>query len=111
MAQNTQIVKIGALVLLQFVLFSALNFQLFGMVTAYKMMELKGNLSLAAYFSARKTYLRRKKKSPGLQSSLKEQIGLGYKWMHRPMVAKYDRRRCSTLVLQEKVLHVSRVFL
>ena len=30
------------------------------MVTAYKMMELKRNLSLAAYLSARKTYLQRK---------------------------------------------------
>ena len=33
-----------------------LNFQLFGMVTAYKMMELKQNLSLASYLSARKKY-------------------------------------------------------
>ena len=55
--------KIGALVLLQFGLLSAFNFQLFGMVTAYKMMELKGNVSLAACFSARKTYLRRKRRN------------------------------------------------
>ena len=32
------------------------------MVTAYKMMELKRNLSLAAYLSARKTYLQRKRR-------------------------------------------------
>ena len=31
-------------------------------VTAYKMMELKLNLSLAAYLSARKTYLQRKRR-------------------------------------------------
>ena len=36
--------------------------QLFWMVTAYKMMELKRNLSLAAYLSARKTYLQRKRR-------------------------------------------------
>ena len=57
-----RIVKIGALILSQFGLLAALNFQLFGMVTAYKMMELKRNLSLAAYLSARKTYLQRKRR-------------------------------------------------
>ena len=57
MAPRARIVKIGALILSQFGLLGALNFQLFGMVTAYKMMELKQNLSLAAYLSARKTYL------------------------------------------------------
>ena len=57
-----RIVKIGALLLSQFGLLAALNFQLFGMVTAYKMMELKQNLSLAAYLSARKTYLQRKRR-------------------------------------------------
>ena len=62
MAPRTRIVKIGALILSQFGLLSALNFQLFGMVTAYKMMELKRNLSLAAYVSARKTYLQRKRR-------------------------------------------------
>ena len=41
MALRTRIVKIGALLLSQFGLLAALNFQLFGMVTAYKMMELK----------------------------------------------------------------------
>ena len=40
---------------------TALNFQLFGMITAFKMMELKRNLSLAAYLSARKTYLQKTK--------------------------------------------------
>ena len=60
-ALRTRIVKIGALILSQFGLLAALNFQLFGMVKAYKMMELKRNLSLAAYLSARKTYLQRKK--------------------------------------------------
>ena len=59
MAPRTRIVKIGALLLSQFGLLAAPNFQLFGMVTAYKMMELKQNLSLAAYLSARKTYLER----------------------------------------------------
>ena len=54
--------KIGALLLSQFGLLAALNFQLFGMVTAYKMMELKRNLSLPAYLSARKMYLQRKRR-------------------------------------------------
>ena len=45
MAPITQLVKIGALLLSQFGLLVALNFQLFGMITAYKMMELKRNLS------------------------------------------------------------------
>ena len=53
MAPRTRIVKIGALLLSQFGLLAALNFQLFGMVTAYKMMELKRNLSLAAYLNRR----------------------------------------------------------
>ena len=35
--------------------------QLFGMVKTYKMMELKRNLSLAAYLSARKTNLQSKR--------------------------------------------------
>ena len=61
MAPITQIVKIGALLLSQFGLLVALNFQLFGMITAYKMMELKRNLSLAAYISSRKTYFQRKR--------------------------------------------------
>ena len=61
MAPRTRIVKIGALLLSQFGLLAALNFQLFGTVTAYKMMEIKRNLSLAAYPSARKTYLDRSK--------------------------------------------------
>ena len=54
--------KIGALLLSQFGLLAVLNSQLFGMVTAYKMMELKGNLSLTTYLSARKTYLQRKRR-------------------------------------------------
>ena len=54
--------KIGALLLSQFGLLAALNFQLFWMVRACKMMELKRNLSLAAYLSARKTYLQRKRR-------------------------------------------------
>ena len=62
MAPRTRIVKIGALLLSQFSLLAALNFQLFGIVTAYKMMDLKRNLSLAAYLSARKTYLKRKRR-------------------------------------------------
>ena len=62
MAWRSRIVKIGALLLSQFCLLGALNFQLFEMVTAYKMMERKRNLSLAAYLSARKTYLERKKR-------------------------------------------------
>ena len=59
MAPRTRIVKIGALLLSQFGLLAALNFQLFWMVAAYKMMELKQNLS---YLSARKTYLQRKRR-------------------------------------------------
>ena len=62
MAPRTRIVKIGALLLSQFGFLAALKFQLFGMATAYKMMELKQNLSLAAYLSARKTYLQRKRR-------------------------------------------------
>ena len=55
MAPRTWIVKkIGALRLSQFGLLAVLDFQLFGMVTAYKMMELKRNLSLARHLSARK---------------------------------------------------------
>ena len=56
------IMKIGALLLSQSGLLATLNFQLFWMVTAYKMMELKQNLSLAAYLWARKTYLQRKRR-------------------------------------------------
>ena len=62
MAPTTRIMKIGALLLSQFGLLAALNFQLFWMVTAYKMMELRQNLSLAAYLSARKTNLQRKRR-------------------------------------------------
>ena len=59
---ETRIVKIGALFLSQFGLSAALNFQLFWMITSHQMMELKRNLSLAAYLSARKTYLQRKRR-------------------------------------------------
>ena len=62
MAPRTRIVKVGTLLLSQFGLLAALNFQLFGMVTANKIMELKRNLSLSAYLSARKTYLQRKRR-------------------------------------------------
>ena len=62
MAPRTRIGKIGTFFLSQFGLLAALNFQLFG-ITAYKMMELKRNLSLAAYLSARKTYLQRKRRN------------------------------------------------
>ena len=62
MAPRTRILKIGALLLSQFGLSAELNFQLFCMVTAYKIMDLKRNLSLAAYLSARKTYLHYKLK-------------------------------------------------
>ena len=61
MAPRTRIVKISALLLSQFGLLSALNFQLFG-IAAYKMMELNRNLSLAVHLSARKTYLQRKRR-------------------------------------------------
>ena len=62
MAPTTRIVKIGALLLSQFGFLAALNFQLFGIVTTYKVMELKRNLSLAAYLSARETYLQGKRR-------------------------------------------------
>ena len=39
MMSRTRMVKIGALLLLQFGLLAELNFQLFWMVTAYEMME------------------------------------------------------------------------
>ena len=61
MAPRTRIAKIGALLLSQFGLLTALNFQLFGMITPFKVMELKRNISLAAYLSARKTYLQKQK--------------------------------------------------
>ena len=58
MALRTQIMKIGVLVLsLSLAFWRCSIFNLFGMVTAYKMIELKRNLSLAAYLPARKTYL------------------------------------------------------
>ena len=44
MAPRTRIVKIGALLLSQFGLLAALNFQLFWMVTVYEMMELERQL-------------------------------------------------------------------
>ena len=107
MEPRTRIEKICALLLSQFGLLAALNFQLFGMITAYKMMEMKRNLSFAAYISARKTYFaKEEKKSSSSPSSSKAQVGLGYKWTHRPMVAKYDRGRCSRLVLEKKFSHV-----
>ena len=55
MSPRTRIVKIGALLLSRFGLLLALNFQLFGMVTADKMMELKRNLSLATCNPALRT--------------------------------------------------------
>ena len=108
MASRIRLVKMGALLLSQFSLLLALNFQLFGMVAAYKMMEHKLNLSLVTYMSARKSlYLHRKKKaSSSLPCSSKGQVGLGDKWTHRPMVAKYDRGRCSRLVLEEKISYI-----
>ena len=54
-----RLVKMNALLLSQFSLLSALDFQLVEMVTCYKMMEHKINLSLAVYMSARKSYLHR----------------------------------------------------
>ena len=54
--------KIGALLLSQFSSLLALNFQFLGMVAAYKMMERKRNLSLAANMSARKSYSHRKRR-------------------------------------------------
>ena len=59
MAPRTRIVKIGTLLLSQVGLLAALNFQPFWMVTAYKMMELKQNMSLATNLSARKMKLER----------------------------------------------------
>ena len=49
---------------------AALNFQLFGMVTAYEATELKRNLSLAANLSARKKYLQRKSRVHGFPDRL-----------------------------------------
>ena len=62
MAPRARIMKMGALLLQQFGLLAALNFELFWTATDYKMMELKQNLSLAAYLSARKTCLQRKRR-------------------------------------------------
>ena len=56
--------------------------------------------------SQKEVFAKKEKKSPSSPSSLKAQVGLGYKWTHRPMVAKYDRGRCSRMVLEEKFLHV-----
>ena len=61
MAPRTRITKVGALLLSQFGLSTALNFQLFGMITAFKVMELKRNISLAAYLSARKSICKKRK--------------------------------------------------
>ena len=52
----------GTLLLSQFGLLVTLNLQLFGMITAYKMMELKRNLSVAAYLSARRICIDRKRR-------------------------------------------------
>ena len=68
MAPRTLIVKWAQLILSQFGLLATLNFQLFGMVTAYKMMELKRNLSLAAYLSVRNTYVYLQRKRRYLQA-------------------------------------------
>ena len=55
---ETQIMKMVATLLSQFShLFLALNFQLFGTVIAYKMMQRRWNLSLVTYTSARESYL------------------------------------------------------
>ena len=54
--------KICALLLGAVWSFGGAQFSTFWIVTAYKMMELKRNLSLAAYLSARKTYLQRKRR-------------------------------------------------
>lgn len=54
--------KMGAILLAQFSLLLALNFQLLGMLTAYKMMEIKRNLPLVTQLSARKSYLHRKRR-------------------------------------------------
>jgi len=62
MKPNTGIAEIGALLLSQFALLAALNFQLFTMVAAYVMTELKRNLSVATYRSVGKTYLYRKRR-------------------------------------------------
>ena len=50
-AKNTNRENEGALLFLQFGLLVTLNSQLFGIVTAYNMMELKRNLSLATYLN------------------------------------------------------------
>ena len=42
--------------------FGGAQFSTFWTVTTYKMMELKRDLSLAAYLSARKTYLERQRR-------------------------------------------------
>ena len=61
MELGTRIVKKkGALRLSQFA-FGGPQFSRFEMVTAYKMLELKRNLSLAAYLSDIKTYLQTKR--------------------------------------------------
>ena len=61
-AKGTRIVKIGALLLSQFGLLAALNFQLFWDGNSLQDDGTEAYLSLAAYLSARKTYLQRKRK-------------------------------------------------
>ena len=83
MAPRTQIVKIDALLLSQFGLLTrllaVLSFHLFEMVTAYKMMELKRNQSVAAYLSARNdAFAKKEKKFPNSPSSPKALVGLGF---------------------------------
>ena len=62
MASRMRLVKRSALILSQFSVLISLNFQLFGMVATYKMMEHKRNFFLAAYLSARKSYLQKKRR-------------------------------------------------
>ena len=56
------LLKTKALILSQFGLLLAPNFQLFGMVLVHQMTEYKLNLILAAHISARKSYIYRKQR-------------------------------------------------
>ena len=68
--------------------------------------------SSSAHFGSEKLHLSPEAKTnPSSASSSKEQVSLGGEWPYRPVVAKYDRGRCSRLVLEEEFSNVQGMFL
>jgi hypothetical protein len=62
MANYRQVRTMAAFVFLQFGFVFSLILQLYGIILAYKMLEMRRNMILTAYFSLRKSNLRRKRK-------------------------------------------------